>query len=380
MRFLLLLLLVSHVCFASHTDTLQIQLNKQLFQAGDTISFTAAFQPWIKAKKSGTLNVVMEDIHHTALWRFRYPVLEGETLADIILPADMPSDQYACYFSLQDDFFSMKGRVLSPYKDKAIKITMMLADKEFLAQAISLNEQKEFEIKKVLFADRAKVFFSPIKPNRTNDLEISLEVSLDSSFLAVDEHVEMITIGTVIPGPVANEFKFNPNIFNANAGTLQSVEVIGKKKTPIERFEAERVTGMFKTANAFMFDGNESNQFIGWNNILEWLRGRVAGLRIQPTGDGVNYTAQWQGGETYFFLNEMQVDAQTLATIPTSDIAYVKVFQPPFYGAYLGGAGGAIGVYTKDGSNGSIGPRNSFLVNGYTPETMKLPVKHAEQY
>jgi len=180
MRLLFLLLFSTTVCFASHTDTLQIQLNKQSFQAGDTISFTAAFQPWIAAKKSGTLNVVIEDIHHTALWRFRYPVLEGETLADIILPADMPSDLYACYFSLQDDFFSMRGKVLSPYKDKAIKITMMLADKEFLSQAISLNEQKEFSMKKVLFADRAKVFFSPIKPNRTNDLEISLEVSLDA--------------------------------------------------------------------------------------------------------------------------------------------------------------------------------------------------------
>jgi len=380
MRLLFIFMFLSNVGYAYDSDSLEVQLNKLAFQAGDTFSFTAAYQPWIIAKKSGTLNVVIEDIHHTALWRFRYPMLEGETLADIILPADMPSDLYACYFNLQDDFFSMKGKVISPFKDKAIKITMMLADKELLAQSISLNEQKEFSIKKVLFADRAKVFFSPVKSNRTNDLDIELVVSLDSTFNAIDDHFQMITVGNVLPGPVANEYKINPNIFNGEGGTLQSVEVIGKKKTPVEKFEDERVTGMFKTANAFMFDGNESNQFIGWNNILEWLRGRVAGLRIQPTGDGVNYTAQWQGGQTFFFLNEMQVDAQTIATIPTADIAYVKVFQPPFYGAYLGGAGGAIGVYTKDGSYGGLGPKHSFLVNGYTPETLKLPVKHVDQY
>ncbi|QGW26787.1 hypothetical protein GLV81_00530 [Phnomibacter ginsenosidimutans] len=65
--------------------------------------------------------------------------------------------------------------------------------------------------------------------------------------------------------------------------------------------------------------------------------------------------------------------------IPTADIAYVKVFRPPFYGAYLGGAGGAIAVYTKDGSNGFFtGSRNSFLVNGYTPETFRLPVKQVD--
>lgn len=86
-----------------------------------------------------------------------------------------------------------------------------------------------------------------------------------------------------------------------------------------------------------------------------------------------------QSGETFFYLNEMQVDAQTIATISTAEVAYVKVFQPPFYGGYYGGAGGAISVHTKNGSMGSIGTRNNFLINGYTPETMKIPVKQAEQ-
>jgi hypothetical protein len=367
-------LLLGTYCFAS--DTLEVTMNKTKLQPGDTLSFNAQYKPWLVAKKTGTLNLWIEDVNHSAMWRFRYPVIDGEAVGYIALPANMPNDAYACYFSLQDDFFSVSGKILSPYKDDAVKITMMVGEKELIAQNISLNAQKEFELKKMLFADRAKIFFSPVKPNRTNDLEVSLNVSLDSLHKHLDNELIMLTVGQPPSPAIINSYVFDPGVFTGETETLKSVEVISKQKTTVQQFEEARVSGIFKTQDAYMFDGTESNQFIGWLNILEWLRGRVAGLIIQPNGDGLNYTAKWQGGETFFFWNEMQVDAQTLATIATTDIAYVKVFRPPFYGAYLGGPGGAIGVYMKDGSQyKNYGPKHNFWVNGYTPETISLPVR-----
>ncbi len=361
-NFLAILLLLGTAALAQ--DTMVVTLNKPGFQPGDTLSFTAMYKPWQLSRRNATLNLWMEDVHHTAVWRLRYPMLAGEALGDLILPAHMPADVYALHFSLA-------------YKDKQVKLTMMLPDRELLSQAITLNEQKEFAIRKVLFADRARVYFAPIRPNRENDLEVELDVSLDSAFVPVDETTLMVTVGQVEAGPVAKEYRFNRGLFTGEAeGTLQSVEVIGKKKTPLEKFEEIRVGPLFKTQDAYQFDGLGSQQFLGWINILEWLRGRVPGLRIEPAGTGMmNYTAQWQGSETFFFLNEMQVDAQTLAMVPTADIAMVKVMRPPFYGAYLGGAGGAVCVYTKDGGTLSVGPRHSFMVNGYTPETFLLPVR-----
>lgn len=375
MKLLLLAGTLLHAFMSMASDTLTVSINKHKFQPGDTIIFTASFDPWIKAKKNATLNVIMEDVHRKGFWKMRYPVLGGVAEADIVLPQEMPADMYALHFSLQDDFFSMSGKVKSSYKDKAVKLTMMLADKEFLAQAITLNEQKEFGIRRVLFADRAKVFFAPVKSNRNNDLEIELNVSLDSTYTPVDSYTTLVPVGEV-KADAAKGYLFDPRLFEgANSGTLQSVEVVGKRKTAMEKFEAEKVTGMFRTDDAYRFDGLEDQQFMGWINILEFLRGRVPGLVLRQTGDGINYTATWQNSETFFFLNEMQVDAQTIATIPVGDIAFIKVFRPPFYGAYLGGAGGAIGIYLKQGGMSSGGPRHSFLVNGYTPETFVLPVK-----
>jgi hypothetical protein len=59
----------------------------------------------------------------------------------------------------------------------------------------------------------------------------------------------------------------------------------------------------------------------------------------------------WRGSQTSTFLNEMPVDAQTISTIAVPDIAYIKVFRPPFFGAFGGGAGGAIAIYTRRGGD-----------------------------
>ena len=60
-----------------------------------------------------------------------------------------------------------------------------------------------------------------------------------------------------------------------------------------------------------------------------------------------------------------------LTSISMSDVAFVKVFNPPFFGAFGGGGSGAIAVYTKKGS-ANTAPKGkgmpSKLVIGYAPE------------
>ena len=49
------------------------------------------------------------------------------------------------------------------------------------------------------------------------------------------------------------------------------------------------------------------------------------------------------------FLNEIEIDIPGIQTISMSDVAMIKVFPPPFFGAFGGGAGGAVAVYLKKG-------------------------------
>ncbi|HSC54146.1 MAG TPA: hypothetical protein VLC98_11010 [Phnomibacter sp.] len=360
---------------AMASDTLAVSFDKPKYQPGDTLSFYAVYDTWLGTKKIGTLNLELQDIHHTTTWRFRYPVIRGEASGDFILPKDLPPDLYVFQFSLQNDFFAMEGKVVSPYKDSTLIIAMFLAGKEFLMDTIPLNKQKEFKLPKLLFSDRAKVFFKPTKKNRQNDLEIKMQVTLDSTYSALDKQVLAIPIGEVPASSLRDVKSFDPKTFSIEGTTLQNVEVVAKRKTLVDTYEDNYVSGMFKMSDAIVFDGMESDQLLNQFNVFQFLIGKVPGLRIQLSGEGMNYSVQWQGNETYFFLDEMQVDMETIATYPTSDIAMIKVFRPPFYGAYSGGAGGAIGVYTKRGLvSKNNGPRHNFLVNGYTPESLELPL------
>jgi hypothetical protein len=68
----------------------------------------------------------------------------------------------------------------------------------------------------------------------------------------------------------------------------------------------------------------------------------------------------------------MQTDPDLIKSIPMLDIAYIKVFRPPFIGAMGGGSGGAIAIYTRKGNDEtsrlrSSGGLSSNLITGYSP-------------
>jgi hypothetical protein len=65
----------------------------------------------------------------------------------------------------------------------------------------------------------------------------------------------------------------------------------------------------------------------------------------------------------------MMVDAATVQNIPMTDVAMIKVFNPPFLGAAGGGgANGAIAVYTKRGSGATqdIKGLDAATITGYS--------------
>ena len=62
-------------------------------------------------------------------------------------------------------------------------------------------------------------------------------------------------------------------------------------------------------------------------------------------------------------------DISMISTIPVSDMAYVKVFRPPFMGG-SNGSNGAIAIYTRRGNDVKQEPGKGLASNkifGYTP-------------
>ena len=98
----------------------------------------------------------------------------------------------------------------------------------------------------------------------------------------------------------------------------------------------------------FNLEHDNTAGIYGHTNILDWLRGRVAGLQVYTIrGYQIPFMRNYPAT---IYIDEIRVDASTLHLFPVTDIALIKVIKGPQAGI-LGGPGGAIAVYTKRGES-----------------------------
>ncbi len=81
---------------------------------------------------------------------------------------------------------------------------------------------------------------------------------------------------------------------------------------------------------------------------------------------------RWRGKEVNaFYIDEILVDLEQILNIPVTDIAIIKAYPPPFFGASGGtGDGGAIAIYTRQGEyrrENSVNNKWLFSIKGYSP-------------
>lgn len=193
-----------------------------------------------------------------------------------------------------------------------------------------------------------------------------LMLPVDKILIAKPEVKKELTIAKTYTEKTKEEYKL-----------LEGVTVRAVRKRPVEVLNKRYTSGLFSSmGNVHVLDlVNEPPH--GGQNILQYLQGRIAGLRID-----------WRGGNSYslttsramsitgglipvqIFLNEMEADVQQLLAVSVKDIALVKYF-PAGSNAMIGfGISGKLAIYTKkieDYTPAELGQYNFFFVDGYTP-------------
>jgi hypothetical protein len=146
---------------------------------------------------------------------------------------------------------------------------------------------------------------------------------------------------------------------------MENITVTAKSKPLLKQMDEKYTKGLFSGGDGYQFDLANDPMALGQMNVFNYLQGKVAGLQINSTGS--TPTLSWRGGSPQLYLDEMPIDAEFLNTIPVSDIAFVKVFRPPFMGGF-NGSGGAIAVYTRKGDDirSRPGGLNTNTIIGYT--------------
>ncbi len=138
---------------------------------------------------------------------------------------------------------------------------------------------------------------------------------------------------------------------------LDTVSIKGISRKRFEELDRTYTSGYFTGYDGYPLDLTNDPMALNSSNIYQYLMARLPGLYVQYSADSV--TLRYRGGQPNVFLDQMLVMPEDLLYIPVIDVAYVKLFRPPFYGGPSkggsalsdGGVSGALVVYTKRGSD-----------------------------
>ena|SRR5215813_5047190 len=121
-------------------------------------------------------------------------------------------------------------------------------------------------------------------------------------------------------------------------------------KTRDQQLNEQYCSGLFKTQEGTYFDMLNDNATVSaksYNNILDWLQGRVAGLQVYTTR-GDERIPFIRNSRASVYVDEVPVNYSFLNSLSVNDIAMIKVIKGPFAGPF-NSPGGVIAIYTAQG-------------------------------
>lgn len=373
--FLITCLLLTVTVQAQQNGRLDLQLNKNVLQPGDSLNIKVDYIDSNGRRIDQSLATVELIIENEQGMRthLRWPMINGQASGALYLPDSLPRGKYTLLAGLQQRFFEVRGKIQDGKKINTVQAMLLTKTGDWDAQEVSVAPNGTFSINNWLFEDNALMAFSDAE-DTGRPLNIRISTQLDSTYkpLAVAGRVFYL-------GKPSSAMKLSleqpvkaPEAGFADPGIeLQAVVVKTIAKSPAQQFNEEYANGLFKSGDERLISIMDDPHALSFSDIFSFLQGRIAGLQITPGGFN-GAMARWRSTPVTFFINEIRVSAQDIANTPISDIAIVKAYPPPFYGAPGGGAG--LAIYTRRGGEANYFPANRqvFKVRGYTPSSIRL--------
>ncbi|MEO7530232.1 MAG: hypothetical protein ABIS69_02440 [Sediminibacterium sp.] len=303
---------------------------------------------------------------------------------DDIVKGNLPKLSYP----MDSDYVQIKGRVFTNGLG-AIRagqnLALILHGKDSSKQYFMLPVKSDgsFKQRGIILFDTARVYYQLTGDKRINEVAT---VKFDYGLPLVP--FAMVTSIPRYTGPdsvqLLNNYLFYAGIAknkkSLDSGfTLQEVVVQSKLKSPTDILDEKYTSGLFSSKNSYSFDVVSDERTRGQLDVFHYLQNLIPGLTMSLPMLGQNGAndanpnnvpgLNWRDGTPEIFLNEMPSDAERTMGIPMSEIAYVKVFRPPFMASSGSGASGAIAIYTKKASDNTnlIKGLNNALITGYAP-------------
>jgi len=271
---------------------------------------------------------------------------------------DILNNKYPTIRYLLHNYLSYTGKVTKGKKLKAneeVNLILYYPDSSAQLMLALSDSLGNIFIDNILFRDDAKIFYQ-LNTKKYAAKLIDVKFERNNRFvpyiLPLPETSYKLTETTLAEKPpvwitrASSVLNMEKDI-EGKYKTLQEVVIRSKLRSRTDELNEKLSSGLFQSMNETVIDFvNEEQHAQGYTNILEWLRGRVAGLDIRlEDGDFVPYI---RGGRASVYIDEMPAYGGS-GYISTADIAMIKIIKGPWAFA-IGGGSGIIAIYTLRGN------------------------------
>ena len=279
-------------------------------------------------------------------------------------------------YAKDTSYITLSGKVLGVLpgqinQDASVLLMIRQKDKEGQMILAPVEANGTFNDPGTIIFDTAQVYYSFQKAKELKDASIQFMTerlpapSLNPSNFYKPYGLAPDTTGNYRQFMLADEANSLAEMMKIK--TLENVTVKSKGKSQTQLLEEKYASGLFSGGDGYQFDLVNDPFASSALNIFSYLQGKVAGLQINNSG--ANPSLQWRGGSPQLYLDQTPVDASFISSLSVSDVAYIKVFRPPFMGGF-NGANGAIAIYTRRGGDLKSEPGKGLANNkvfGYSP-------------
>jgi hypothetical protein len=282
--------------------------------------------------------------------------------------SDIANNKMASYkYGIDTSFLFIKGKINSGKKMNGGLFSYSLKKEKGNAKLIAsqLDNNNEFK--------NSFVFFDSIKLIAL-DKNLNSDLTVQTNLLpAFSKKIKLEPIDFISAARSNAEVLLSPEEVQRlkllkMSTTLEDVVVKTKQKTKEQLLDEAYTSGFFSGDARYKFDIQNEPTALSAPDMLQYLLYSIPGLIVSRQSDMEGHpvggaspsepVVTWRGESPTFYLDEQPLEQDFVIKTPMTQIAYIKVFPPPFNGGFSmaaasgeplaqSGRGGAIAVYTK---------------------------------
>lgn len=368
----ILFLVIGHVSYSQEKGSASVFVER--VPDTDSIWITLQQSAFVKA---GTLMVVVKAVEAKVTDTLYYPAIDTVNSFLLTVPENYQNNKIIISTFYYPGLRQVTGILNNSKISSSIMMFVFGKDIQNYNKVLEVKEDKRFFLPKLVFENKATVFFNFVGTKRKQKPDINIELipkpkDYDSvSSTVFNFAANLFTSSEYDSLKLINKLPANAIRVEGKGKELKEVVVTGTRKTKLEKYKEEYSSTLFSSIMEREFNFLDNDDILTYQDCLTYLLTRMPGLTMSNDGSTGEQALFWRKEKVRaYFIDEMEVDFYQLQSMDVGSIAYMKFLPTVLAGTMNPGNGGAVLVYTRKGEflrPGSIQNNYIFSIKGYTP-------------